>query len=282
MSKELKELLKYSTSLSSSGTVPTTTSKLDASILDQLMGPDDAKLMLSSMSAIEDDLPLEQIEIAFENLEALVEQIDNAKNLRNLNLWTPLLKQLGKDEDVYRRGACAVIATAVQNNPDSQRDFLQADGLAKVLRIFENDSSVDVRRKALFAITSSIRNNEAGLREFDKLHGWKVFSDFFDGQNDTQMLKRIIFFLRTIYIDGDVRQDVKTGFPPKLVELLGRSSVQDDEDLSEKILQTVLASLEYDTDVLNADLKERLKATAHTLEARYGDEMCDFPKLYAM
>lgn len=306
---KLKHLLDYSTSLSSSDapapsstTAATTAAKsdriLDASMLDEIMGPDDAKLMLQSMTAIEDaSLPAEHHEIAFENLEALVEQIDNAKNLRNLNLWSPVLAQLEKPDALFRIGGCSVIATAVQNNPVSQGDFLNLDGLRRVLALFASDPDLGVRKKALFAVTSTIRNNPLGLTQFAALDGWRIFSDYLSELRDAQMQKRIIFFLRTIYTSPTttettneseevppvvVADDVKTGFPPKLVQLLQHQKVQQDEDLAEKILQTLLASLSVDREVLNRELKKKLTTLAESMRRTYGEDMCQFDTLFKL
>lgn len=301
--KRLRELLNYSTSLSEQrhgedDTAPISPPRsIDASLLDQFMGPDDAKLMLQSMSAIQDSsLPVSQHEIAFENLEALVEQIDNAKNLQNLKLWPPLLAQLGRDDHIYRQGACAVIATAVQNNPVSQADFLKLDGLRMVLHLFETDPVQSVRKKALFAVTSTIRNNSLALTAFGELQGWKVFSDYLDAVQDNQMQKRIIFFLGTLYSHVEVEEgaekvmegsdgkhtsdEIKTGFPPKLVKLLEHGQVQGDEDLTEKILYTLLMSLQMDSEVLNRELKNRLKDLAGKMRTLYGQDICQFDILF--
>lgn len=298
--KKLRELLNYSTSLShqpdnSSNAESTVQNRpaIDTSLLEQLMGPDDAKLMLQSMSAIQDpSLPPDQHEIAFENLEALVEQIDNAKNLQNLKLWPPLLAQLHKQGALYRRGACAVIATAVQNNPVSQADFLKLDGLKRVLHLFLEDSDLSVRRKALFAITSTIRNNTAGLINFGELNGWEAFSEYLDDVRDPQMQRRIIFFIGTLYsqledhqaieLGAQTSHEIKTGFPPKLVKLLDHPQVQEDEDLTEKILQTLLASLQTDPDVLNIELKTRLKVLATKTRVLYGEDIVQFPELFKL
>lgn len=293
---QLKHLLNYTTSLSENAPAQQATDaapyepsarKLDSSMLEAIMGPDDAKLMLESMTAIEDaSLSDEEHEIAFENLEALVEQIDNAKNLKNLKLWQPLLKQLAKPEPLFRRGGCSVMATAVQNNPDSQADFLAIDGLAAVLKRFEQDTDLGVRRKALFAVTATLRNNPAGRERFGELSGWSAFSTFLDDAgNDANMQKRIIFFLSTLYGKSDssegeaTSKEIRTGFPPKLVSLLGHEHVQADEDLAEKILLTLFAALEDDPAVLNHDLKTRLRGLARTMRTRYGEDMCPFDEL---
>ncbi len=82
MSNQLKDLLQFSTNLQQTATDESAPRKtLDSDMLRHIMGPDDAQLMLESMQAIEDpSLSQEHKEIAFENFETLVEQIDNANS----------------------------------------------------------------------------------------------------------------------------------------------------------------------------------------------------------
>ena len=95
---------------------------LDAQALQALMGgPSDADLMKESMAAIQSpDISLPNKLVAFDNLEQLIEQIDNANNMQNLGLWTPLLAVLESNEPDLRRMAAWCMGTAVQNNVLSQ------------------------------------------------------------------------------------------------------------------------------------------------------------------
>lgn len=77
--------------------------------------------MKESMAAIQSpDISLPNKLIAFDNFEQLIEQIDNANNMHNLGLWTPLLAVLQSDEPELRRMAAWCMGTAVQNNVVAQ------------------------------------------------------------------------------------------------------------------------------------------------------------------
>jgi hsp70-interacting protein len=165
MDKRAKELLNWATSQSaatpqSSQTDPPVrpSKTLDPSIIDAILGPDDSTLMVDSMRAITDtslDLDDRSLSLspaayhtvalsslyslwivtktylrltAFDNLELLVEQIDNASNLDILKLWPPLLATLSSPEPQLRRYAAWVIGTAVQNNPKAQGHLFQYQG----------------------------------------------------------------------------------------------------------------------------------------------------------
>lgn len=61
------------------------------------------------------------IEIGFAN-DARFAYSDNANNLENLKLWTPLIGQLAAPEPAMRYMAAWVCGTAVQNNLKSQEN----------------------------------------------------------------------------------------------------------------------------------------------------------------
>lgn len=99
--------------------------KLDAEALQRLMsgmaGPSDADLMKQSMHVIQnEEAELEHRVTAFDNLEQLIENLDNANNLEALGLWMPLVEQLANNEPELRRYAAWCCGTAVQNNIKTQ------------------------------------------------------------------------------------------------------------------------------------------------------------------
>lgn len=95
---------------------------LDAEALKILMGgPSDADLMRESIAAVQSpDISLEDKLVAFDNLEQLIENIDNANNMQTLGLWTPLVGLLRSEEGELRRMAAWCMGTAVQNNVQAQ------------------------------------------------------------------------------------------------------------------------------------------------------------------
>lgn len=104
---------------------------LNADALNSLLGgPSDAEMMQHSMAVIlsnpspDDDTPaskiLENKLTAFDNLEQLIENIDNANNLESLGMWSPLVGQLANEEGELRMMAAWCVGTAVQNNEKAQ------------------------------------------------------------------------------------------------------------------------------------------------------------------
>ncbi|KAL8791474.1 MAG: hypothetical protein Q9213_000091 [Squamulea squamosa] len=128
-------------------------------------GPSDADLMKLSMAAIQSpDVSLDDKLVAFDNFEQLIEIVDNANNLKSLALWTPLVAELSNVEAEMRRMAAWCIGTAVQNNVKSQERALAVNALPNLVQLALEDPDDQVRRKAIYALSSEIRNYPPALR----------------------------------------------------------------------------------------------------------------------
>ncbi|PHH69086.1 hypothetical protein CDD80_7021 [Ophiocordyceps camponoti-rufipedis] len=148
---------------------PSHGSNLTPDVMAALMGgPSDADLMKAAMEVIgaplSDQVSLDDKLIAFDNFEQLIESLDNANNMANLSLWTPLLDQLRSDEAELRKMAAWCVGTAVQNNERTQEKLLAMGGLAPLVAMSVNsDERTDVRRKAVYALSSACRNYQPAM-----------------------------------------------------------------------------------------------------------------------
>ncbi|KAK4224854.1 nucleotide exchange factor Fes1-domain-containing protein [Podospora fimiseda] len=141
-------------------------SALNAEVLAAIMGgPSDADLMKAAMEVLHDpSTDLENKLIAFDNFEQLIESLDNANNLANLSLWTPLLQLLGHENDEIRLYAAWCVGTAVQNNIKSQERLLAMGGIPLLVeRAIKDGEGEKVRRKAIYALSSAVRNYQPAL-----------------------------------------------------------------------------------------------------------------------
>ncbi|ETS80212.1 Hsp70 nucleotide exchange factor [Pestalotiopsis fici W106-1] len=184
--KRLNDLLKWSINASTqkedntTDSAPVRSPNADA-IAALLGGPSDADLMVAAMENVmspDPEITLESKLTALDNLEQLIESLDNANLLSKLGLWTPLLELLAHDEDEIRRMAAWVVGTAVQNNEPSQERLVALGGLEKLVamvlgeRVAKGDQAVDaaaepekkdVRRKAVYAVSSACRNYQPAM-----------------------------------------------------------------------------------------------------------------------
>ena len=173
MDPGLSDLLKWGVENSSStaneaSLAPRSPRALDPAALNVLFGgPSDAELMRLSMAAIisdDDDVSLDDKMVAFDNLEQLIENLDNANNLGPLGLWTPLLGCLADARPEMRTMAAWCVGTAVQNNEPSQERLLAMNGIPPLARIAANkDEGSKVRRKAIYALSSACRNYQPAM-----------------------------------------------------------------------------------------------------------------------
>ncbi|KAL4877686.1 putative Hsp70 nucleotide exchange factor [Aspergillus karnatakaensis] len=132
-------------------------------------GPSEADLMKAAMEALRsDEVDLENKLIAFDNFEQLVESIDNANNLEPLGLWTPLVELLKHEEPDMRRMAAWCIGTAVQNNEKAQDKVIVMNAFPILVSIAIHDNTPAVRKKAVYAISSSVRNYQPCMDELTK------------------------------------------------------------------------------------------------------------------
>ncbi|KAF4223332.1 hypothetical protein CNMCM6457_000515 [Aspergillus fumigatiaffinis] len=149
---------------------PTSRSNLNPEMLSTLFGgPSDADLMKAAMEALHsDEVDLENKMIAFDNFEQLIESIDNANNLEPLGLWTPLVELLKHEEAEMRRMVAWCIGTAVQNNEKAQDKLIVFNVLPTLVAMSTSDPAPAARKKAVYAISSGVRNYQPAMDEFVK------------------------------------------------------------------------------------------------------------------
>jgi len=172
----MNELLKWgiqNSEAASNGEPPDESVKeprgLSADALRALMGgPSDADLMREAMAIIssaDPEVTHDAKMTAFDNFEQLVENIDNANNLEPLGLWSPLMAQLESPVADLRRMAAWCVGTAVQNNSKAQERLLAVNGIDKLCQVAVDDADKAVRRKAVYALSSGVRNYQPAMNE---------------------------------------------------------------------------------------------------------------------
>ncbi|KAJ5099202.1 Hsp70 nucleotide exchange factor fes1 [Penicillium argentinense] len=132
-------------------------------------GPSDADLLKMNMQLLQsDEADLENKMIAFDNFEQLIESIDNANNLEPLGLWTPLVALLKHEEPDMRRMAAWCVGTAVQNNQKAQDKLIVLNAIPTLVAIATTDSNLATRKKAVYALSSAVRNYQPAMNELTK------------------------------------------------------------------------------------------------------------------
>lgn len=209
----------------------------DPKLLEQLFGgggPDDPTLMKEAMAVIMNpEADLENKLIAYDNFEMLIENLDNANNIENMKLWEPILKTLEDNEADLRASGLSVIGTAVQNNTDSQTNFLKYEGGLKILIAIAKSSEEpsDVRIKAFYALSNLLRNHIEAGKQFQALGGLDVFPVALNDPKATPKLKMraisaLSAFLSSSKIDEQLLDTLrKDGVLVSVIENLGTDNV---------------------------------------------------------
>ncbi|CAB4255151.1 similar to Saccharomyces cerevisiae YBR101C FES1 Hsp70 (Ssa1p) nucleotide exchange factor [Maudiozyma barnettii] len=169
--------------------------KPDPKLLEQLFGgggQDDPTLMMENMKLVTNpEVDLENKLIAMDNFEMLIENLDNANNIENLKLWESIIKVLSYEEAELRSIALSIVGTAVQNNSQSQDNFLGHEGgLAKIITLAQNtEEPLDVRTKAFYALSNLVRNHPHMTKAFIDLNGLDIIAPVLKDETSKPKLK---------------------------------------------------------------------------------------------
>ncbi|KAG0039252.1 hsp70 nucleotide exchange factor fes1 [Podila clonocystis] len=246
-SKSLNELLKWSiinqateSEDASASTEPRKPmEKFDPALIEAILGKSEGQMMLEALQVIKNPQATnDEKDLAWEDFEMLIQQIDNACNIENMKMWPPILEELKNPNPKFREQAAWVCGTATQNNPKAQNAFITEKGLKAVIELL-SDSETYVRAKALYAISGAVKNFEPALQEFKALDGYKTLVSLLNSEHDTPLLRKTVFLLNTLLI-----QDPSSATQLTELNLVGAlnnvmSQHMDDEDLVEKSLVTL-------------------------------------------
>ncbi|CAL5868238.1 uncharacterized protein PFLUO_LOCUS2462 [Penicillium psychrofluorescens] len=174
MDPQMNKLLKWSVqnSQNEDGTTdaPASARNLTPDMINALFGgPSEADLMKAAMEVLHsDDSDLENKLIAFDNFEQMIESIDNANNLEPLGLWSPLAQLLQHEDADMRRMAAWCIGTAVQNNEKAQDKLVVLNVIPTLVNMSTTDPNPATRKKAVYALSSAVRNYQPCMNELVK------------------------------------------------------------------------------------------------------------------
>ncbi|QFZ28456.1 putative hsp70 nucleotide exchange factor [Clavispora lusitaniae] len=177
----------------------------DPEMLKQLFGgPDEPTLMKQAIEVVNNpEATQEAKEVALENFEMLIENMDNANNIENMKLWPSVIAQLQADAVSLRVLSASIVAIATQNNPASQEAFFKADnGFSQLIELASADSTPkDLRMKCLFALSSTVRNYKIAADRFVELGGFKALQ-LHPSNDDQKMSLRKLSLLSALLSTG--------------------------------------------------------------------------------
>jgi hsp70-interacting protein len=130
----------------------------------------------------------------------------------------PLLNYLKSPHAGIRSRAAEVVSTVVQNNPKSQQQVLDNQGLEYLLFNFTKDKDITSRTKALGAISSLIRHNKAGTAAFRLANGYAGLRDALSSE-DPRFQRKALQLLQYLIQDNakDASAASELGFMHSLI-----------------------------------------------------------------
>ena len=165
-----------------------------AQLLGMVQGKDDPTLMKENGAVLKNEKSTSNEKLmALKSMEALIENLDNANNLKNMKLWPSILEQLNNEDKEIQALACSCIGSAVQNNPRSQNDFLEESGRSgafkKILKLASDSTDEYSRSKALYALSNITRHSERAYEQFEDLNGWQLIPHLLADEKASDKLK---------------------------------------------------------------------------------------------
>lgn len=216
-----------STSTSVSSNTPAVASQVDPKWVDVILGKQDAVRMKELANTISGRTTYNGIEItgdekvsvddrigAFEELEEMVENIDNACDLLPLGIWPLIIScfQNTEEPNEIRAAAFSAIGTAVQNNPKAQNNFLDMTSknissesnnpVTLLINGLSSTDNINVKNKALYAISALIRNHPQAFEFFSNAKGFDaIVTSLLNG--DPKLVRRAIFLFNILITTED-------------------------------------------------------------------------------
>ncbi|KAI9475758.1 MAG: armadillo-type protein [Benjaminiella poitrasii] len=182
-----------------------------------------------------------------------------------MKLWPAVIKQLEAKEPEVRKGTAWVCGTAVQNNPEAQKAFMENGGLEPLLKLLRDEKDASVRSKAQYAISGFLKHNQAGVEAFDKLNGFDVLQDILTNSTEANMVRKVVFLYNSLVFDDNsinlTERLIKNGTLQNLQKVLVKyTKEEEDEDMVEKTLRTIHTILTKSSTSPSNELKEQCKA----------------------
>lgn len=125
------------------------------------------------------DISINKREAVLEDLEYHLHQYDNAVLFCDLGGMPLLVKGLNDTDSSLRSLSAYALGSAVQSNPKVQIYAIESGALHQLIRSLATDSSLEVKKKMLFALSSMIRDFPYAQKKFFELGGLQSMMELF-------------------------------------------------------------------------------------------------------
>ena len=129
----------------------------ELSDLTAALMPDQVAMMREALELAGNETAEEEDrETGLLNLQQLVSDIDNARDLKAINEYPTVLTFLMSERPVLQTAAAWVLGSAAQNHRELQLHLLELGALSSLLRLMHSHESVELRAKALCVVTETL------------------------------------------------------------------------------------------------------------------------------
>ncbi|KAF9569558.1 hsp70 nucleotide exchange factor fes1 [Mortierella alpina] len=282
--KKMNELLKWSIinqatesedAPARSAPPPKPMEKMDPGLIEAILGKSETQLMMEALTVIKNpNATTDDKELAWEDFEMLIQQIDNAADIENMKMWPPILEELKNSNPKFREQAAWVCGTATQNNPKAQSAFLKHKGVTAILELM-SDPETFVRAKAMYALSGAIKHFEPALEEFKNEDGFKTLVNMLKTETDISLLRKTVFLMNTLLI-----QDPASSTQLAHLELIHSLNTvltlhMDDEDLVEKTLVTLRTFFQVASSPVHPSTLAAIRPKVLEAREKYGKFILD-------
>nr|KAG5714201.1 hypothetical protein BaRGS_018418 [Batillaria attramentaria] len=128
-------------------------------------------------------------------LEYYLHQIDNAMLFCDLGAMPMLLRCLNNTQENVRSEAALTLGSALQSNPKVQIAAIENGAMNELLRLLAIDSSMAVRKRAMYALSTMVRHFPFAQKRFLELGGLSVLARLFENKSAYNLQVRAVTLL---------------------------------------------------------------------------------------
>ncbi|XP_045189299.2 nucleotide exchange factor SIL1-like [Mercenaria mercenaria] len=171
--------------------------KTDGEIIEELIG-----------RLKEKELRRDNLLTTLTDLEYYLHQIDNAILFKDWGGIPYILKILNNTQDEELQiEAAMVLGSATSSNPKVQIGALEAGALQLLLRLISTHSSVGLRRKVMFCISTLCRHFPYAQKRFLELGGLSAIGNVFEEAGTEKLRIKAISFLNDLLMEKKLTEE---------------------------------------------------------------------------
>lgn len=168
----------------------------------------DAEVLKDLFKQYEDEMKKEKIEIytilrILEDLDFLAHQFDNALEFVRQNGFKEIIyKNLNLSDTQIRQESLKLFGSLVQNNGKVQIHALETGGIGILLRILHLEQSVDVKSRAIYALSCLLRRFPLAQLRFVENGGISVVTKILEKDPSIKVQIKLVTLMNDLMIEN--------------------------------------------------------------------------------